>query len=88
MTWLLALISGKWRTYLAIAGISLVIVVGAYFKGYMAGVHSNDAKALEKAREGQVKIIKDTQIITKVIRDAKDPCASTAVPKPILDSLR
>ena len=88
LTLALALLGGKWRTYLAIAGISLVIVIGAYVKGYMAGRDSGKDAALDKAREGQVNIIKETQVITKAIRGSKDACITSVIPKPVADSLR
>lgn len=82
------LLTANWRERLILAGITLVMVVSVALWGYMKGRESCRADELDKARAGEVKIIHDTQVITKVIRDANDKCASTPAAKSILDSVR
>lgn len=64
--------------------------------GIAWSVHHIDGLSIKAAQSDHVnniaqaapKIVTVTQTITKVIHDAKDPCAATAMPDTVLEQLR
>lgn len=84
MTWIL----GNIRLILIVMAISGPLGWHAHtiWDGYKA--KSSLETSLGKAREGETRIIHDTQVITKVIHDSKDVCADRPMPDALIEQLR
>ena len=74
----------KWGAFAA------ALLLSAY-AGYHTRVVLDKAAIADKQEEvvnSIPTIIKETQILTKVIKDANDKCAATAIPNSIAERLR
>lgn len=71
--------------YIALICLILGFGGGFYteFKLTEASKEVQESRDLKAAQAGEVKIIHDTQVITKVIHDSKDTCSGTPVPAAI-----
>lgn len=68
-----------------------VILALTFYGGYHTRVILDEAaqsKQTAKLVEAAPKIITQTQILYKVLHDAKDPCSTAPVPPAMLDRLR
>jgi hypothetical protein len=86
MTWIIA----NWRLIAIGLIISGILYIGWHAHTLEDKVAENASLTAENARLAAIppKIIHDTQVITKVIHDAKDKCTDSVVPSAINKQLR
>lgn len=68
-----------------------LILLGTFYSGWhLRGIFYEAAasKQTTKLVEAAPKIITQTQILYKVLHDAKDPCSAAPVPVSVLERLR